>query len=140
MWNYRSARSAAAARPGSPSRPGRPDPDCPGRTVADVSADADPNTGPAVYDAHDGYGWTVVGGTSASSPFIAGVIALAFLANPQAATRNASRIYASTADLNDVTSGNNIYTENCGGDYLCDGAPGYDAPTGNGTPNGLAAF
>ena len=49
--------------------------------VADVSADADPNTGPAIYvtDTPDleglPSGWSVVGGTSASSPFIAGVIA-----------------------------------------------------------------
>ena len=114
------------------------DPDCPGRTVADVASDADPNTGPAVYDTVDGQsGWLIVGGTSAASPFIAGVIGLA--GNPQLYP-NASRSYGLTADLNDVTSGNNIYTENCGGDYLCDGAPGYDGPTGNGTPNGLGAF
>jgi subtilase family serine protease len=133
VWN---SGPGAAAWVDKPSW--QTDPDCPGRTVADVAADADPETGPAVYDTADGQGgWLVVGGTSASSPFIAGVIALA--GNPQLYP-NASRIYASTADLNDVTSGNNIYTENCGGDYLCDGAPGYDAPTGNGTPNGLAAF
>src|ERR1019366_8699503 len=50
------------------------------RTVADVSSDADPNPGLAVYDTSfppgfDGLnpGWIAVGGTSASSPFIAGV-------------------------------------------------------------------
>jgi len=42
---------------------------CSGRTVADVSAVADPGTGVAIYDsAVLGGGWTVVGGTSASSP------------------------------------------------------------------------
>ena len=41
------------------------DPNCPGHTVADVSADSDPHTGPAVNDANDGDGWAVVGGTSA---------------------------------------------------------------------------
>ena len=114
------------------------DPNCPGRMVADVAADADPNTGPAIYVTVDGgTGWTVVGGTSASSPFIAGVIALA--GNPQLYP-NASRVYSRTADLNDVTTGNNVLGQDCGGDYQCDGLPGYDGPTGNGTPNGLGAF
>ena len=36
--------------------------------------------------------------------------------------------------------GNNTVTSDCGGDYQCNGVPGYDGPTGNGTPNGLAAF
>ncbi|HEX4222416.1 MAG TPA: S53 family peptidase [Pseudonocardiaceae bacterium] len=113
------------------------DPNCPGRMVADVAADADPNTGPAVYDAFDGYKWLVVGGTSASSPFIAGVIALA--GNP-GQYPNASYFYAHAAQLNDVTSGNNSGSEDCGGDYQCNAGPGYDGPTGNGTPNGIAAF
>ena len=114
------------------------DPNCPGRTVADVSADADPNTGPAVYDAHDGEGWIVVGGTSASSPFIAGVIALA--GNPSALA-NASYIYAHSAGLNDVVGGNNDFAGgDCGGDYLCNAVPGYDAPTGVGTPDGVGAL
>ncbi|HWG28786.1 S53 family peptidase [Actinospica sp.] len=114
------------------------DPNCPGRTVVDVSADADPNTGPAVYDAHDGYGWTVVGGTSAASPFIAGVIALA--GNPSALP-NASYVYARKADLNDVVGGANLDGGgDCGGDYLCNAVKGYDGPTGLGTPDGIAAF
>ena len=52
---------------------------CSNRTVADVSAVADPNTGVAVYDTfrlHPG-GWLVFGGTSVSSPIIASVYALA---------------------------------------------------------------
>ena len=117
------------------------DPDCPGRTVADVSADADPNTGPAVYDTNNGDGvggWTIVGGTSAASPFIAGVIALA--GNPSALP-NASYIYAHSTDLNDVVGGGNDYAGgDCGGDYLCNAVKGYDGPTGLGTPNGIAAF
>ncbi|WP_370352692.1 peptidase S8 [Catenulispora sp. EB89] len=114
------------------------DPNCPGRTVADVSADADPNTGPAVYDAHDGDGWIVVGGTSASSPFIAGVIALA--GNPSELA-NASYVYAHSAGLNDVVGGNNDFAGgDCGGDYLCNAVPGYDAPSGLGTPDGVGAF
>jgi Subtilase family len=138
VWNSGGGAAASGCSAWIDKPSWQTDPNCPGRTVADVAADADPNTGPAVYDTADGEGgWIIVGGTSASSPFIAGVIGLA--GNPQLYP-DASRIYARTADLNDVTSGNNIYTENCGGDYLCDGAPGYDGPTGNGTPNGLAAF
>ncbi|MYV94090.1 S8 family serine peptidase, partial [Streptomyces sp. SID1034] len=48
---------------------------CAKRTVADVSAVADPNTGLAVYDSYQASGWNVYGGTSASSPIIAGVYA-----------------------------------------------------------------
>ncbi|MDQ2757528.1 MAG: S8 family serine peptidase, partial [Actinomycetota bacterium] len=50
---------------------------CPMRTVADVSAVADPRTGLAVYDTF-GLGpssaWIVVGGTSLSAPLVAGMI------------------------------------------------------------------
>ncbi|WP_037915425.1 S53 family peptidase [Actinacidiphila yeochonensis] len=116
------------------------DEDCPGRTVADVSADADPDTPLAIYDTSSprrgGGGWGESGGTSASAPFVAGVIALA--GNPSAFP-DASRLYSATAasGLNDVVGGSN---GNCAGDYLCTAVPGYDAPTGNGTPNGLSAF
>ncbi|HEY4018208.1 MAG TPA: S53 family peptidase [Pseudonocardiaceae bacterium] len=113
------------------------DKNCPGRMVADVAADADPQTGPAIYDTFDGANWTVVGGTSASSPFIAGVIGLA--GNPGQYS-NASYFYSHAAALNDVTSGNNSASADCGGDYQCNAVPGYDGPTGNGTPNGIAAF
>ena len=46
--------------------------DCPNRTVVDVSADADPNTGAAVYATYGSSGWVQVGGTSLASPLIAG--------------------------------------------------------------------
>ncbi|WP_435178322.1 S53 family peptidase [Actinacidiphila sp. bgisy145] len=113
------------------------DTDCPGRTVADVSAVADPQTGLATYNTTGARaGWSVVGGTSAAAPLIAGVIALA--GNPSAFS-DASRLYSAeaAAGLNDVVAGSN---GNCAGDYLCTGTEGYDGPTGNGTPNGLSAF
>src|SRR5437764_1241914 len=50
---------------------------CSRRTVADVSADADPNTGVSVYDSFRTTGWLVFGGTSVASPIVAGVYALA---------------------------------------------------------------
>ncbi|HEX4723547.1 MAG TPA: peptidase S8 [Pseudonocardiaceae bacterium] len=112
------------------------DQNCPGRMVADIAADADPDTGVAVYDANDGIGWVVVGGTSASSPFVAGVIGLA--GNP-GRYGNASYFYQHASSLNDVTSGNNGFFTDCG-DYQCNGTAGYDGPTGMGTPHGTAAF
>jgi len=112
---------------------------CSRRTVADVSADADPNTGAAVYDSvpYSGQsGWFQVGGTSLSSPLIAAVYALA----GNASTFNyASYVYghASSSTLHDVLSGSN---GSCGGSYLCTAGSGYDGPTGLGSPNGVGGF
>ncbi|HJP80754.1 MAG TPA: putative Ig domain-containing protein [Pseudonocardiaceae bacterium] len=107
---------------------------CSGRTDNDISADADPSTGLAVYDTSNGNGgWTEVGGTSASSPMIAAMYALA----GNAGSNPAQDIYQHTANLNDVTSGAD---GSCSPSYLCTAATGYDGPTGEGTPNGLAAF
>ncbi len=47
------------------------------RAMADISADADPNTGLAVYDTLGYSGWLQVGGTSLSSPLVASMYALA---------------------------------------------------------------
>ena len=63
---------------------------CSNRIDNDVAADADPRTGPAVYDSYppsgEGLpkGWQQLGGTSVSSPIIAAVYALA---NPGGAPR-----------------------------------------------------
>jgi hypothetical protein len=106
---------------------------CGRRSVADVSAVADPGTGVAVYDTYGQGGWFVVGGTSASSPIIASVYALAGAPSDAAA----SVLYAHSGGLNDVTSGSN---GSCSPSYLCNATSGYDGPTGLGTPNGLSAF
>ena len=110
---------------------------CSKRTVADVSAVADPNTGVAVYDSlrYQGRaGWMVFGGTSVASPVIASVYALA----GNAATVNyGSFPYSHTSSLFDVTSGSN---GSCGGSYLCTAGTGFDGPTGLGTPNGIGGF
>ncbi|MFJ3172038.1 putative Ig domain-containing protein [Streptomyces roseus] len=108
---------------------------CAKRTVADVSAVADPATGVAVYDSYQAGGWNVYGGTSASAPIIASVYALA--GTPAAGSYPSSYPYAHTASLNDVTSGAN---GSCAGSYLCGAKAGYDGPTGLGTPKGAAAF
>jgi kumamolisin len=44
------------------------------RGVPDMSADANPCTGPAMYDADGGYDWFQIGGTSVSAPYLAGVV------------------------------------------------------------------
>jgi len=110
---------------------------CSKRTVNDVAADADPNTGAAVYDSvsYSGQsGWFQVGGTSLASPLIAAVYALA---GTPASDVAGSVPYANAGLLHDVTSGSD---GSCGGTYLCTAGPGYDAPTGLGTPDGLGAF
>ncbi|HZD97339.1 MAG TPA: S53 family peptidase, partial [Micromonosporaceae bacterium] len=108
---------------------------CDMRTEADVSADADPLTGVAVYDTYQDSGWGVFGGTSASSPIIASVFADA--GTPVANTYPSSYPYANASHLFDVTTGNN---GTCSPTYLCTAGTGYDGPTGLGTPNGLSAF
>jgi subtilase family serine protease len=109
-------------------------PGCSHRAVADVSADADPNTGVAVYDSYHTGGWLVFGGTSVASPIIASVYALA---GNEALVNYGSFPYGHPGSLFDVTSGSN---GSCGGSYLCTAGPGYDGPTGLGTPNGATAF
>jgi subtilase family serine protease len=110
------------------------------RGTADVAADANPNTGAAVYDTvrYQGRsGWFQVGGTSLSSPLVAGVYALA--GGLPEGTTAASGLYTHLGDagvLHDVTSGSNGSCST----IICKGAAGYDGPTGVGTPNGIGAF
>ncbi|MCW7944441.1 subtilase [Streptomyces hygroscopicus] len=113
------------------------DPLCANRTMNDVSADADPATGLAVYDTFGtfGQGWQVVGGTSVSTPLVAAMYALA--GNPAPNTYPNSYPYARPRAFNDITYGTN---DPCGGTYLCTAVPGYDGPTGIGTPHGVAGL
>jgi len=108
---------------------------CSRRTVADVSAVADPNTGVSVYGptSSTASGWMIFGGTSVAAPLIAGV----YGANGGSANYGADP-YAHVGNLFDVTSGNN--GRSCGRTYFCTAGVGYDGPTGLGTPNGPAAF
>ncbi len=109
---------------------------CSMRTVADVAAVADPNTGVAVYDTYvsGGGGWLEFGGTSVATPIIAGAYALA---GNGASIAGASSIYQHANALFDVTSGNN---GSCSPSYLCTAGPAYDGPSGLGSPNGVGAF
>jgi subtilase family serine protease len=110
---------------------------CSRRSVADVSADADPNTGAAVYDSvsYQGVtGWFQVGGTSLASPLVAATYALAGNAG---GVTSGSYPYSNAGSLYDVVSGSN---GSCGGSYLCTAGSGYDGPTGLGAPNGTGGF
>jgi subtilase family serine protease len=126
---------------------------CPNRTDNDVAADANPNSGLGVYDTYSSCGssslcdlliglgvaqgldgWAQVGGTSLSSPLIASVYALAGNAS---SVVYGSYPYGHTTSLFEVTSGSD---GTCSPAYLCKAGPGYDGPTGNGTPNGAGAF
>jgi hypothetical protein len=115
------------------------DPNCSKRMEADVSADADPATGVAVFGPNGaGNGtWLRFGGTSVAAPLIGGV----YGANGKLLKNYSKTLYKNVAAgrglLFDVTSGSN---GSCGGTYFCTAMPGYDGPTGLGTPNGIKTF
>jgi hypothetical protein len=117
------------------------------RAASDISAVADPYTGVAVYDSYapatgEPSGFMVIGGTSVASPLIAGLYARA--------PRNSSvvgpnTLYAAKPHVfHDVTLGTNAGVGYCPtvgiGDPVCDSGPGWDGPTGLGSPTGLATF
>jgi hypothetical protein len=90
----------------------------------------------AVYDstAYQGTkGWLVFGGTSAASPIVASVYAMA----PVTSGTAAAYTWAHASSLNDVTTGSN---GTCTTRVLCTAGTGWDGPTGLGTPRGTAAF
>jgi hypothetical protein len=108
------------------------------RTTPDVSMDAAPNTGVAIYDSYN-YGsstpWAKVGGTSLATPCWAGLIAIAnqgrianglSVLNASSPTQTQTFLYnLSSSDFHDITSGSNgIYSA----------GPGYDEVTGLGSP------
>ncbi|OIJ98779.1 hypothetical protein BIV25_12165 [Streptomyces sp. MUSC 14] len=136
VWNTSSTEGTGSGCSAYDPKPSwQTDTGCSNRMEADVSAVADPATGVAVYDTYGGSGWAVYGGTSASSPIIASVYALA--GTPGASDYPAKYPYSHTGNLYDVTSGNN---GSCSPSYFCTAGSGYDGPTGWGTPNGTAAF
>jgi hypothetical protein len=111
---------------------------CLNRTDNDVSADADPDTGVAVYDAFAANGpWLEIGGTSVSTAIITGVYALA--GTPAPGTYPASYPYRDADALFDVVGGSNGTCEPTRS-YLCNAVRGYNGPTGLGTPDGVGAF
>jgi subtilase family serine protease len=106
------------------------------RGVPDVSADADPSTGLAIY-AHGQ--WIEAGGTSASAPLWAGIMAIAnqmaghplgFI-NPALYKLAVSSSYAQ--DFFDITTGDN--TNRVANVTGYPAVPGWDPVTGLGSPN-----
>ena len=102
---------------------------CAGRAYADLSADADPDTGLMIYDSEIG-GWWQFGGTSLATPLIAAFEAITGVdgTTPQWA-------YSDSALLNDPTTGS---SGDCPSNilYICNAGPGYDGPTGIGSISG----
>ncbi len=140
------------------------------RAAADVSADADPYTGVAVYytsrECESEYqgevvNWCTYGGTSLASPIIAATFALAGGANGVSypARTPYENVTAHPSSLHDVVSGSNGECTkpfnkgsgisgctnaeegaNCSQKAICLARSGFDGPSGVGTPHGLAAF
>jgi subtilase family serine protease len=109
------------------------DPGCRARTVADVAAVSDPNTGVWVrYNA----GWYIFGGTSVAAPIVASAYSLAG-AGGNADAYPVVGPYSNLSGLFDIVTGSN---GGCAVSYLCTGVQGYDGPSGMGTPNGLTSF
>jgi kumamolisin len=97
-----------------------------GRGVPDTSANADPNSG---WQISANGSWTVVGGTSAASPFTAALVAVAKgVARAAGKGVTTPAIYASRSACNDITAGSN-------GDLA---TSGWDPATGLGSPKGDA--
>ena len=109
--------------------------DCPAdRADNDISADGDSATGLGIYDSYGLGGWSQYGGTSLSAPLVAAMYALA--GTPTPGSYPVTYPYAHTSALNDVTAG----TDGDCGNVLCDAGPGWDGPTGLGTPQGVSAL
>lgn len=105
---------------------------CSMRAESDLSADADPHTGVAIYDTFGQRGWVVFGGTSVSTP----IVASAFALKGNSRANGADTMYADASAFNDVISGAN---GTCGAP-LCQAGNGWDGPTGLGTPDGINAL
>jgi subtilase family serine protease len=104
------------------------------RSAPDFSFDADPNSGVSVYDStrcQGASGWLVFGGTSVSSPSLAGIVNLAghFATNSPSELTTIYSNYTNSNDFRDITVGT------AGG---FSAGPGYDFVTGVGSDIGLA--
>ena len=104
------------------------------RSAPDFSFDADPNSGVSVYDStrcQGRSGWLVFGGTSVSSPSLAGIVNLAghFSASTVSELTTICANYANASDFRDITSGT-------AGSFSA--GPGYDFVTGVGSDQGLS--
>ncbi|MFC0508400.1 carboxypeptidase regulatory-like domain-containing protein [Micromonospora costi] len=106
------------------------------RATADISAVADPESGLAVYNTLGQDGWAQWGGTSLAAPLVAGMYALAGTPLPGSYPVTYPYRTDRSAGLFDITEGSNGWC----GDLLCTAGPGWDGPTGVGSPNGVSAL
>jgi subtilase family serine protease len=137
--------SAIEREPAFQSQFGIPDDPRGYRGVPDVSYNANPATGYAIYDSIgiNGYGgWFQVGGTSAGTPQWAALVAIAnstrIAARKTYLTSTDTPVYSiaksgATTNFHAVTQGTN---GTCG--TICTALPGYDYVTGLGTPQSSA--
>jgi subtilase family serine protease len=110
---------------------------CRNRVENDVSANANPATGVAVYDSYqqpEGP-WLQFGGTSEATPIITAMWALA--GRPGAHAYPVSYLYKHVRDFYDVRIGSN---GKCSVRWLCHAERGFDGPTGLGTPHGIGGL
>ena len=107
------------------------------RGLPDIAANADPATGMAYYLAGQ---WAQIGGTSAATPIMAGMIAIADQIAGHPLGHINSAVYklglSSTAaqDFRDITQGDNSNSEGPTPVQGFDAVPGWDAVTGWGAP------
>jgi hypothetical protein len=99
------------------------------RGTPDVSYDANPSSGVAVYDSYGSGGWAQFGGTSAGAPQWAALIAIAdqgrALAGKGSLANAQDAIYTlSSSDFHDITGGSNGLSATAG----------YDLSSGRGSP------
>jgi len=105
------------------------------RGIPDISSDADPNTGVSVYDStrcQGLSGWLVFGGTSVSSPCLAGMANLSghnYANSPALLTNSYSLL--STPSFRDILTGS-------AGSFSC--TVGWDFVTGLGSPQGTSGL
>ncbi len=112
------------------------------RANPDVSYDANPNTGFAVYDsvAYEGtsYGWIQVGGTSAGAPQWSALLAIAdqgrALSSQAALDSTSAQQVQSTLYANEKTDFHDVTTGTSTGSPHYSAGVGYDYVTGLGSP------
>ena len=104
------------------------------RGTPDISFDANPNTGVWVFASNpvSGIGWYVVGGTSVSSPSLAGIVNAANTFSKSSAAENLLLYNARKKDFHDITYGN------CGLNISNFADKGYDFCTGIGSVKTLS--
>jgi subtilase family serine protease len=117
---------------------------CKYRTGDDISAVAAVEV--AEYDSYDYGGWFLIGGTSVSSPLVAGMYALAGNSTKQTGGENLWNAFSKLKIKKQEKSKNNFYISvgndgSCNGTYLCTAGTKqygiYSGPSGWGTPDGV---